>query len=54
MSPTHGSNFWGPRERIYQILDMNKFHFYLENVFMVDARFELTTINSSPFDDAIC
>ena len=54
VSPTHGSNFWGPRERIYQILDMSKFHFYLENVFMVDARFELTTINSSPFDDAIC
>ena len=27
MSPTRGSNFWGPRESIYQILDMKKFTF---------------------------
>ena len=45
--PTRGSDFWGPRESIYQILDMRKV------TFMVDVRFELTTSSSSPADDAL-
>ena len=53
VSPTRGSNFWGPRESIHQILDMEEIHFSLKRVFVVDVIFGLATSSSSPFDDAI-
>ena len=50
---TRGSNFWGSRSH-FQILDMRKLTFLLKSDFMVDVRFELTTNDPCPADDAIC
>ena len=41
------------RSVIYQILDMRKFTFPFNSVFMVDVRFELTTNDPWSVDDAI-
>ena len=41
------------RSVIYQILDMRKFTFPLNSVFIVDVRFELTTNDPWSVDDAI-
>ena len=43
-----------PGRVIHQILDMRKFAFSLKSVYMVDVRFELTTNDPCPADDAIC
>ena len=49
VSPTRGFNSWGPRESIYQILDMRKLTFLQQtSVFMVVVRFDFTTSSSSP------
>ena len=52
MSPTRGSNLWGSRS-IFQILDIHEeIHLCFKSVFMVDVRFELTTNDPWPADDA--
>ena len=44
-----------PGTVIYQILDIHEeINFSLNSVFMVDVRFELTTNEPCPADDAIC
>ena len=44
VSPTRGTYFWGLRESIYQIVNMRNFTFSLQRDFMVDVRFELSSV----------